>query len=275
MFNLNIFNLNKNFTKSRNFIIACLTISLLNSNLLNAGWLDSWFGTAKTAATEHPVTTGCVVGVTAAVGARILDRRASDDRASWGTVALLGVTIGVAAWYKLTSDRDKNLTAEVAQRFTLADKQSKELGNGVIELTAKTGAVNTALAAAQTTVVANQAELQAAQAAAAKFLSAISQTDIKITDLQAEFERQNDATKTAILAQLAASGISRSQALQQIKTGDLGNLLAKALATQGALTAQCKSLEEKVRIADTAAQAIERELREFRAAAIARSTTTS
>ncbi len=266
MFNLNIFNLNKNFTKSRNFIIACLTISLLNSNLLNAGWLDSWFGTAKTAATEHPVTTGCVVGVTAAVGARILDRRASDDRASWGTVALLGVTIGVAAWYKLTSDRDKNLTAEIAQQFTLADKQSKELSNGVIELIAKTGAVNTALAAAQTTVVANQAELQAAQAAAAKFLSAINQTDIKITNLQAEFERQNDATRVAILAQLEANGISRSQALQQIKTGELSAALSRAVATQADLTTQCTKLDVNVRAVDASALRLERELQELRAA---------
>ena len=266
MFNLNIFNLNKNFTKSRNFIIACLTISLLNSNLLNAGWLDSWFGTAKTAATEHPVTTGCVVGVTAAVGARILDRRASDDRASWGTVALLGVTIGVAAWYKLTSDRDENLTADVAKKFELADTQSKELGADIAELAAKTDAVNTALAAAQTTVVANQAELQAAQAAATRFLSVISQTDITIEDLHTEFERQNDATKAAILARLAASGISHSQALQQIKTGELSAALSRAVATQADLTTQCKGLGDKAQTVDASALRLERELQELRAA---------
>lgn len=266
-------NLNKNLkNKLNNLVLSCLIINLLSTNLMiNADWRD-WFSTAKTTAvelsTEHPVKAGCAVGATIAVSARMLDRRAGDERVGWGTVALLGATVGIAAWYKLTSDRDQKLTADVAKKFELAGKQSKELGAGITNLAAVSTQVRSTLDTAQATVTTNQAALEAAQAAADRFLSAISQTGTKITSLQAEFERQNAATQAAILARLAAAGISHTQALAQIKTGDLDNLLAQALVTQTGLTAQCERLEAKVQAVDSTAQKLEQELLALRAAAV-------
>ncbi len=278
MLNLNIFNLNKNLTKSRNLIFSCLALILLSFNLLSAGWLNlSWFSSTSSApeatviansttietgtkinaqildlCAENPVKAGCAVGATAVAGIIALDcvaahlvNRSADDRRAWGTIAMLGAAVGLGAWYKFTSDREAVLKDQINQNFIAIEQNSNMITVGITGVADSTTATGAALASASSTVTDNSAVLTAAQASAVENTQATAAAKTSVESLVTSFAELNQATQREILEKLQQSGLTIQEALARVNTNALSELLSALGISQTDLRKQCLELEKQ------------------------------
>lgn len=272
-----MFNLNKNLTKSRNLIFSCLTIILLNSSLLNAGWLDflsftfsstqTKVATVSTAAvkasteasarilescSENPVKAGCAIGATAIAGMVALDcvaarlvNRSADERRAWATIIATGAIVGLGAWYKFTSDREAVLKDQINQNFSAIEKGSNEITGEIAGVEKSNTATGTALAGASTTANANGTALTAAQTAAEKNMHATAAAKTSVDSLATSFTELNQTIQKEILDKLQSSGLTLEAALAKVETSNLSSLLSGLGISQADLSRQCTELERQ------------------------------